>query len=73
VSSSFAGKDGAVLMGSVTDNLGLAFGLAALAICIRPTTLVLWAFLGVDLVVRRSAQKGITSGLRVVLAAVTSG
>ncbi len=54
------------------DNLVLSMALAALAICIRPTTIPFWSYMGFDLVWRQS-KKSYLSGIWVVVKAVMTG
>ncbi|WVF66298.1 hypothetical protein IAT40_001038 [Kwoniella sp. CBS 6097] len=49
------------------DSLPLSICLATIALCIRPTTLPLWAFLGLDLLRRRYVEFGLRSPARVSL------
>ncbi|KAK4683812.1 GPI mannosyltransferase 3, partial [Tremellales sp. Uapishka_1] len=54
-------------------NLSLAFGLAALAICIRPTTLLFWLYLGSELLITAYRQDGIARCSSITLQATGSG
>ncbi|WVR03409.1 hypothetical protein IAU60_000400 [Kwoniella sp. DSM 27419] len=56
-----------------SESLALSVALATLALCIRPTTMSLWAYLGLDLLRRRYARHGIASAGRAVLVAGLSG
>ncbi|OCF59815.1 hypothetical protein L486_02488 [Kwoniella mangroviensis CBS 10435] len=56
-----------------TDNLPLSVILATTALCIRPTTISLWMFLGIHLVIRTLRSSGIIASLRVIaIAAISS-
>ncbi|OCF43763.1 hypothetical protein I317_02367 [Kwoniella heveanensis CBS 569] len=57
----------------VKDNLALSIFLATIALCIRPTTLPLWAFLGLDLLRRRYIEAGIGSAFRVFVVSALVG
>ncbi|WVQ93919.1 hypothetical protein IAU59_000997 [Kwoniella sp. CBS 9459] len=55
------------------DNLAISIFLATIALCIRPTTLPLWAFLGLDLLRRRYCESGMISALKVsIISAFTA-
>lgn len=56
----------------VGDSLVLSGVLASTAICIRPTTLPLWAYLGGGLVVRTVRQRGHVSALAVASTALAT-
>ncbi|ORY22978.1 GPI mannosyltransferase [Naematelia encephala] len=49
------------------DNFAVAVALAALAICIRPTTVAFWAYMGTELAWRTTSHQGITFTLRLIL------
>ncbi|WVQ64650.1 uncharacterized protein L199_002817 [Kwoniella botswanensis] len=55
-----------------TNNLPLSIVLATTALCIRPTTISLWMFLGIDLVIRTLRSSGIMASLRVIAIAAIS-
>lgn len=42
------------------DNVFVAAVLATLAICIRPTTLPFWAFMGLDYTLRQRSLSGVS-------------
>ena len=56
-----------------TESLPTAVGLAALAICIRPTTIPLWAYLGVEHVFMTSRKQGVLSAAAAVFTSITVG
>ncbi|WWC66978.1 uncharacterized protein I206_100885 [Kwoniella pini CBS 10737] len=55
---------------SCSENLPLSIILATTALCIRPTTISLWNYLGTDLVIRTSQSSGLCAGVRVIATAV---
>ncbi|ODN84156.1 hypothetical protein L202_00160 [Cryptococcus amylolentus CBS 6039] len=54
------------------DTLALSIGLAALAICVRPTMLSFWAFLGINLLYRSFRSKGLLSAIKSAVVAFLS-
>ncbi|WWC85658.1 uncharacterized protein L201_000524 [Kwoniella dendrophila CBS 6074] len=57
---------------SCTDNLPLAVMLATLALCIRPTTAPLWAYLGVNLLINTWRISGFSATAKTILTASVS-
>ncbi|WWC57953.1 uncharacterized protein I303_100488 [Kwoniella dejecticola CBS 10117] len=57
---------------SCSDNLPLSVVLATTALCIRPTTIPLWTYLGLDLVIRTWRTSGVGASASIVGIAVAS-
>nr|XP_031859915.1 uncharacterized protein CI109_004764 [Kwoniella shandongensis]KAA5526987.1 hypothetical protein CI109_004764 [Kwoniella shandongensis] len=55
------------------DSLAWSTCLATTALCIRPTTISLWAFLGVDLIWRNWSSAGLASAIKATAIATISG
>lgn len=58
---------------SKEDSLVRSVVFAALAICLRPTTLPFWLYMGGELLWRRAQHRGVKAALSVVIVAVPTG